>query len=82
MGYLNGQEVSRGHLPDGDITPETFAKEYPREAYVDEDGRTGLDGNRKASEEHKRRLELRVRRLENVAVPATLLKKGVNVCRR
>ena len=37
MVYLNGQEVSRGHLPDGDITPETFAKEYPREAYVDED---------------------------------------------
>ncbi len=77
--YLNGEEVARGHLGDGELTPETLAQEYPPEAYTGEDGKTGLGRSRKPGEEEKRRLELRVRRLENVAVPAKALKKGVNV---
>jgi hypothetical protein len=77
--YLNGEEVARGHLPDGELTPETLAEEYPPEAYSKEDGTTGLGRSRKPSEEEKRRLGLRVRQLKNVAVPGKLLKKGVNV---
>ncbi|MFH0980152.1 MAG: glycoside hydrolase domain-containing protein [Planctomycetota bacterium] len=37
--YLNGKEVLRGHMPAGEITPETPAEPYPAEAYVDAAGK-------------------------------------------
>lgn len=38
--FLNGKELARGHLPQGEITPETRGEDYPMEAYVplNEDG--------------------------------------------
>jgi len=32
--FVNGHEVVRAHLPDGEIGPETLAEGYPAEAYV------------------------------------------------
>ncbi len=32
--FVNGHEIGRGHLPPGEITSETFAADYPPEAYV------------------------------------------------
>ena len=32
--FLNGREVARGHLPEGNITPETAGAVYPWQAYV------------------------------------------------
>jgi hypothetical protein len=34
--FLNGQEIGRGHLPEGAINSETFATDYPAAAYVAE----------------------------------------------
>ncbi|HET6427030.1 MAG TPA: NPCBM/NEW2 domain-containing protein [Phycisphaerae bacterium] len=31
---VNGHEIGRGHLPAGEVTPETFAADYPPEAYT------------------------------------------------
>ncbi len=31
--FLNGREVARGHLPKGDLAPDTPADDYPPEAY-------------------------------------------------
>ena len=32
--FVNGKEISRGHLPAGNFDAETMAEEYPLEAYV------------------------------------------------
>ncbi len=32
--WVNGQEIGRGHLPAGKITPETGAEPYPENAYT------------------------------------------------
>jgi hypothetical protein len=36
--YLNGKEVGRAFMPEGEILPETLAEDYPKEAYVAPDG--------------------------------------------
>jgi hypothetical protein len=32
--FVNGRELARGHLPPGDLGPETMAEEYPLDAYL------------------------------------------------
>jgi len=76
--YLNGTEVARGHMPAGEVKPGALAEMYPDPAYVREDGKpyhwwTDRDSIHKDCYRH------RVRRLDNVAVPAGLLRRGVNV---
>ena len=75
--YVNGAELVRAHLPKGKLTAETPATEYPAEAYVTPDGKrlTRLLDRKK----HASRYKLRERALAGVAVPAALLRKGVNV---
>ncbi len=78
--YLNGKEIARGHMPEGKTAFDTPALDYPQETYVDSQG--GLvpaDFDCKRNKEHTERAELRTRRLENVAIPADSLRKGVNV---
>ncbi|MFO7897829.1 MAG: hypothetical protein R6V58_02085, partial [Planctomycetota bacterium] len=62
--YLNGEELGRGHLPEGDLSLDTPADPYPRGAYVKPKFQTLEEGRR-------RTLELPIR-------PAQL-KDGVNV---
>jgi hypothetical protein len=76
--YLNGKEIARGHLPAGELKPETMAEEYPPEAFVKADGkpiRLGWGDPQK----NKDRVEKRLRRLERVVVDPKLLVRGVNV---
>ncbi len=76
--YLNGREVARKHLPDGELTPETLAEDYPPEAYGTPEGKAIKAGFGEPAK-YLDRLKLRVRRMENVVVPAKLLVKGENV---
>jgi len=32
--YVNGQELARGHLPEGELKPDTPGEDYPLEAYT------------------------------------------------
>jgi hypothetical protein len=76
--YLNGKEIARAHLPQGALGADALAEDYPPEAFDKADGgpiRTTFGD----PEKNRDRLEKRIRRLENVAVPASALRKGVNV---
>ena len=82
--YVNGKELQRGHLPQGEINYETLADRYPLEAYVRPDGRLySLADSR--DREFFDRFAKRVRRippkgwLNAVAIPNSVLRKGVNV---
>jgi len=73
--YVNGKEVARGHLSNDATNPDLVADDYPPEAWTAPDGKAlKLDDEKNAD-----RLALRVRRLRDVKIPASLLRKGVNV---
>ena len=44
--WVNGREISRGHLPPGPIAPDTAAEEYPEDAYTLPPGAGYTKGNR------------------------------------
>ncbi|HOX08635.1 MAG TPA: DUF6067 family protein [Planctomycetota bacterium] len=75
--YLNGKEITRDHLPKGELTPETVAEDYPAEAFF-KDNKQPIQANRGDPEKCKDQLEKRVRSLE-VSLDGKLLKAGVNV---
>jgi len=72
--FLNGQELVRTHLPGGMIKLDTPAEDYPREAYLNPDGR-----HLTAADKCPDRFAMRVREISNFTVPASRLRKGVNV---
>jgi len=75
--YVNGVEVARVGLPKG-AALDAEAEELPKEAYLDPDGnlyRIGWGDEKKFEERQKARL----RALDAVKIPATVLRKGVNV---
>ena len=75
--YLNGQEVTRQHVAAG-AGAGPLADGYPADAFAPDWGWGGKPpANPQA--EPQAMAKLRTRRLENVAVPAGLLRKGVNV---
>ncbi|MFO7899590.1 MAG: DUF6067 family protein [Planctomycetota bacterium] len=76
--YVNGRELAREGMPNGEIEPTTPALELPKEAYVDPDGylyrNAWGDPQRYAD-----RLKARVRHIVGAEIPARMLRKGVNV---
>ena len=75
--YVNGKELKRQHLPKGKLEPLTPAEDYPEDAFLTPDGlllRFGYGDTKKYPE----RYAMRPRKLE-VEVPASVLRKGVNV---
>jgi hypothetical protein len=76
--YLNGQEIARGGLPAGALTPGTPGEPYPAEAYVDAAGKL-LPYASRVKENEKERVEARNRTLGPVALPSQALRKGTNV---
>ncbi|MFC1672447.1 hypothetical protein ACFL01_04860, partial [Planctomycetota bacterium] len=72
--YLNGKEVKRLHMRDGDIDMLTLAEDYPVEA-------TTKDGKLHDAwhVSPKELIDLRVRGAKDVEIPVEHLKKGVNV---
>ncbi|MCC5829542.1 MAG: hypothetical protein JJU36_08845 [Phycisphaeraceae bacterium] len=78
--YLNGQPIARGHMPEGEITFDTPAEEYPKEAYYTHEGNPTW---RVADDVDGPLLEhmetYRLRRLEDIALPREALVRGENV---
>ncbi len=79
VAYLNGREIARGHMPEGEIDASTFADEYPPDVFIGPDGRA-MKADYRSKDPTLLPLWSRIkRRITNVEVPAKLLRKGVNV---
>lgn len=79
--YVNGQELSRAHLSAGELKPETMAEKYPDNLYCLPDGKF-LQSRRRHMEIAKELMpefERRYRKVEGLAIPGNLLRKGANV---
>ena len=72
--YVNGEELTRGHIPAGPVKADTLAEKYPDDLYCEPDGMYLADAKKNPAG-----FARRYRRLADVAVPAKLLKKGTNV---
>ena len=85
--YVNGQEAGRLSMPKGEIAAATPALPYPDEIFLDETGKPYQFPNsyhagiriKDGDTDLARRLEGRVRSAKDVALPISLLRKGVNV---
>lgn len=83
--YLNGVEVARKNLPEGEIELTTPAELYPNEAWVDSKGKFlpslyHVSQRVKAGEQDlARRVAQRDRHLGRVELPTRLLREGRNV---
>ncbi len=85
--YVNGQEIGRAFLPQGEkIEPKTMAAEYTEDAFVNPEAEAKklprskhpmVDGVL-LEPEFLKRLNARIRRLD-VSIPTSLLTRGVNV---
>ena len=91
--YVNGKEVGRYDLPQGPLSWETCAKDYPKEVYMRSAG--GLLGQSSRSNKSSRNYEsfhdmrrwvkddwkrlAQRSRVQQVTIPAGFLKEGVNV---
>ncbi len=76
--YLNGKELTRSHLPKGELKPNTPAEDYPKETYVAPDGfllRKKYGDPKKYPDLFK----LRTRSITELNIPGSALRKGVNV---
>ncbi len=74
--YVNGKEIARRHLPSGELSHESQADAYPKEAFVDPDGNR-LRRTSRPAEDFRDRYEKRIRSLK-VRIPADSLRKGGN----
>jgi hypothetical protein len=73
--YLNGEEVARAFVPKGGLYAP--AEPYSEEVYFSSDGFALYRYDK--TEDGRRRIEKRVRKLTDCRIPATRLRKGVNV---
>jgi hypothetical protein len=74
--YLNGKEVLRNHMPAGEIKMDTLAEDYPAEISILPDVPSHRPEFRA---EYEKKVPLRIRKVENVSIPVTALRKGMNV---
>jgi hypothetical protein len=79
--YVNGREVGRGFMPAGPLAALTPAEDYPKEAYVAEDGVTALPVPKMPAQPETKWLDRYKRRVRafTVNVPPQVLVKGRNV---
>ena len=76
--YVNGREVARQFLPAGALKPGEPAEPYPREAVLHPDGKI-VHWYTDHELAEKSVYPLRVRKLEDLAIPADVLRQGTNV---
>jgi hypothetical protein len=79
--FLNGKEIARRHLPQGELKPDTLAEAYPEDIYITADGKS-MQHRTEDWEAYKRdeaRFNRRYRTLDKVTIPAALLRQGLNV---
>ena len=76
---LNGEEIARGDMPKGRISPNTLANDYPLEAFVTPGGEALLRNYGKAEPppQLRDRFDFRMRNLK-VDIPNKRLQKGPN----
>lgn len=84
--YLNGAEVTRSHLPEGELEPRTPGTPYAKDAYVDSKGKIipcGYHVNnriKKGEKDLAERIGKRsARGINPIELPLKSLRKGVNV---
>ena len=75
--YLNGKEIARQHLPKGELDMYALAEPYPESLYLTSDGRLRQRPGREVR--GAKPLTDFNRRLEGLTIPASALRKGVNV---
>lgn len=73
--YVNGKEIKRAFLPEGELSYASLAEDYPIEAYM-EDGKLI---HAKIQKKYPEVFKKRIRSINDVKIPASLLRKGVNV---
>jgi hypothetical protein len=78
VAYLNGRELTRAHMPEGEVDPGTSAEGYPREAWLDPDGHV-LRNAFGDPGKYPERFRKRDRALSGFTVSPETLRKGVNV---
>jgi hypothetical protein len=76
--YVNGKELERAHLPEGKLQPLTPAEDYSVDAFVGPD-KYLLRHKYGDPKKHPDRYKLRARKIDGLAVPASALRRGVNV---
>ncbi|MFW6152514.1 MAG: glycoside hydrolase domain-containing protein, partial [Verrucomicrobiota bacterium] len=84
--YLNGEEVLRTHMPGGQVDAFTPAKPYPDRADYMPDGfvlpwtrQSTRRARSKAPQEVKDGVALRTRSISDDVIPASKLRKGMNI---
>ena len=78
--YLNGQEVTRLYMPEGALSDETPALDYPDAVWrTASGGGIGPIDEWADPEQHLDRVQQRIRNRRKIVVPAALLRSGVNV---
>jgi hypothetical protein len=77
--FINGTEVVREALPKAAASPDDLADDYPIEAFVKPDGEPLTGSRDKHPPEVVERWALRTRSIDEVVIPARLLRKGANV---
>jgi hypothetical protein len=75
--WLNGKEVARLDLPDGEITPATPGKLYPEEVWLDAAGKV-LPKPSACTGDNAARIAKRERRGGPIELPVGALRKGMN----
>jgi hypothetical protein len=75
--YLNGKEIARRHLPEGELDMYALAEPYPEAMYLEADGRLRRRPGRDARDAKPFTDFNRV--MKDVLIPASALRKGVNV---
>jgi len=73
--YINGKEIKRAYLPDGELSYASLAEDYPMEAYM-QDGKLI---HAKIQKKYPEVFKKRIRSINDIKIPASLLRKGVNV---
>jgi len=73
--YVNGKEIKRAFLPKGKPDFSTHAEDYPLDAYQ----KDGFVVPGRWSKKFPAMFKKRIRSLDNVTIPASVLRKGVNV---
>jgi hypothetical protein len=83
--YLNGREIGRAHLPEGELKSDTLAERYPDDLYILPGNELVITAklnpqwNQKNHKECVEAAERRYRRLDTLPIETALLRRGVNV---
>lgn len=72
--YVNGKEIKRGHLKEGEEGKKGLAETYPEEAYF-----FGTIGWKYRDKIEPEKAKIRTRVFSQIPIPSKLLRKGVNV---